>query len=213
MFTFGYERRGMSPSAGVLAIEALGNPIHATMLAEDALKFTKTVTIYTNTNDTLANALSPELYARGILVDNRKIVALRADAPGSSSSNILIEFENGETKTEGFLTHRPQVVVERRLAEQLGLEFGSMGEIRVHPPFFRTSMPKVYAAGDCASPLRCISNAVFMGACVAAGIARELPKTEARDRTTVNWLPHDISRQKFEDDQILDCKANLSVTT
>ena len=185
MFQFGYEQRGLH-SAGLLALDGLANPVPASSLADDALKFTDTVTIYTNSNPTLAAQISDSLQTGDILVDDRKILRLSkpgASATSSSSSSstststrIAIEFVNGEIKGEGFLVHRPVTVLDRSIPEQLGLEYGPIGEIRTLPPFCKTTMEGVYAAGDCASMMKIIPNAINMGAYAGAGIARELPK-------------------------------------
>ena len=181
MFQFGYEQRGLH-SAGLLALDGLANPVPASSLADDALKFTDIVTKYTNSNPTLAAQISDSLQTSDILVDDRKILRLSkpgASATSSSSSKstgIAIEFVNGEIKDEGFLVHRPITVLDRSIPEQLGLEYGPIGEVRTLPPFCKTTLEGVYAAGDCASMMKIIPNAINMGAYAGAGIARELPK-------------------------------------
>ena len=185
MFQFGYEQRGLH-SAGLLALDGLANPVPASSLADDALKFTDTVTIYTNSNPTLAAQISDSLQTSDILVDDRKILRLSKPGAGATSSSssfssststgITIEFVNGEIKGEGFLVHRPITVLDRSIPEQLGLEYGPIGEVRTLPPFCKTTMEGVYAAGDCASMMKIIPNAINMGAYAGAGIARELPK-------------------------------------
>ena len=183
MFQFGYEQRGLR-SAGLLALDGLANPVPAASLADDALKFTDTVTIYTNSNPTLAAQISDSLQTSDILVDDRKILRLSKPeasatssfSPSSTSTGIAIEFVNGGMTVEGFLVHRPITVLNRSIPEELGLEYGSIGEVRTLPPFCKTSLEGVYAAGDCASMMKIIPNAINMGAYAGAGIARELPK-------------------------------------
>ena len=182
MFQFGYEQRGLR-SAGLLALDGLANPFPASSLADDALKFTDIVTIYTNSNPALAAQITDSLQTGDILVDDRKILRLskpRASAtsssPSSTSTGIVIQFVNGETAAEGFLVHRPITVLNRSIPEQLGLEYGPIGEVRTLSPFCKTSLEGVYAAGDCASMMKIIPNAINMGAYAGAGIARELPK-------------------------------------
>lgn len=141
------------------------------------------MTIYTNSNPTLAAQITDSLQTSDILVDDRKILRLskpRASAtsssPSSTSTGIVIEFVNGETAAEGFLVHRPITVLNRSIPEQLSLEYGPIGEVRTLSPFCKTSLEGVYAAGDCASMMKIIPNAINMGAYAGAGIARELPK-------------------------------------
>ena len=97
-------------------------------------------------------------------------------AASSSASEIIIEFINGERAVEGFLVHGPLTVFDRSIPEQLGLEYGPVGEVRTLPPFCHTNMEGVYAAGDRASMMKMVPNAINMGAYAGAGIARELPK-------------------------------------
>ena len=178
MFQFGYEKRG-APSAGLLALDGLANPLHSVKLAGDAHKFVDTVTIYTNANPDLAAEISLSLHTPDIHVDDREISRL-VPAPGaskaSSSSEISIVFATGETVTESFLVHRPLTKLKRTLPEQLGLEYGAVGEIKTSPPFCQTNVEGVFAAGDCASMMKIIPNAISMGAYAGAGMARELPK-------------------------------------
>lgn len=181
---FGYEQRGLH-SAGLLALDGLADPAPVSSLADDALKFTETVTIYTNSNPTLAAQIPDSLQTSDILVDDRKI--LRLSKPGasavsssssscSSSTGIAIEFVNGEIKGEGFLVHRPITILDRSIPEQLSLEYGPRGEVRTQPPFCKTTLESVYAAVDCASIMKIMPNAINMCAYAGAGIARDLPE-------------------------------------
>lgn len=171
MFQFGHELRGCS-SAGLLAIEGLANIFHSTSLADDANRFSKTVTIYTNSNPSLAVGISAAIKTPDISVDDRKISSLRE---GDDSSVVTIEFEDGSQKNETFLVHRPRTELDRTLVDQLGLKISAFGDIEVMPPFCRTSVPGVYAAGDCASMMKIIPNALSTGAYAGCGLARELP--------------------------------------
>lgn len=182
MFQFGFEQRG-SGSAGLLALEGLANVFHATMLAEDGNKFAAHVTIYTDGNPTLAAELQASLQAPSITVDDRK---LRCLAKGSGGpSEVKVEFADGSSKIEAFLIHRPDTELDPTLVEQLGLQISGRGDIEVMPPFCQTMVPGVYAAGDCASPMKIIPNAISMGAYAACGISRELPR-----RVTGNPILH-----------------------
>ena len=172
MFRFGYEQRG-THSAGLLALDGLANVFHATKLADDAHKFTQHITIYTNGNQRLASEIETSLESKDINVDNRTIKRL---VKSGKESEAVIEFENGETCRQGFLVHRPLSKLNNSLPQQLELAFSPLGEIKVTPPFYQTSVDGIFAAGDCASPLKIIPNAVTMGSYAGAGIAKELPK-------------------------------------
>lgn len=171
MFCFGYEHQG-SRTAGVLAVGTLAHPGHAITNAQDAHKFVESVTIYTNGDSSLAEELAVKV-PEGIHVENRRIKRL---VKGTDDRGICIEFDEGEQILLAFVVHKPDLSVDRTLSDQLGVEcIPGMG-IKVTPPFNRTSVEGVYAAGDCCSPLRMIPNAMSMGSFAGCGIARELPR-------------------------------------
>ncbi|KAF2179242.1 FAD/NAD(P)-binding domain-containing protein [Zopfia rhizophila CBS 207.26] len=174
MFQFGYEQRG-SERAGLLAVDELANAYFATALAEDGHKFAQNMTIYTNGAPDLANEIRQSLKTPDIVVDDRKISRLR---PGSATlSETIVEFEGEEEPVaEAFIVHRPRNHVDGTLLKQLGVEMAPMGGVKVTPPFNKTSVEGVYAAGDCASMKKIIPEAMAMGAYVGCGIARELPR-------------------------------------
>lgn len=70
--------------------------------------------------------------------------------------------------------HKPKSEVNGPFVEQLGLEIAETGVIKTSPPTYETTVPGVFAAGDCASPIPAVSNALAMGAFVAAGLAMQL---------------------------------------
>lgn len=171
MFCFGYELRGAS-TAGVLATGILSHVGHAITNACDARKFVDTVIIYTDGNTIVADELSTKLQP-GMQVDNRKMRQIQKredDRPG-----ISVAFDIGDTQSLAFLVHKPELRVDIDLIAQLGCEHVPGSGIKVVPPFNLTNIEGVYAAGDCASPLRNIPNAMSMGSFVGCGIARELP--------------------------------------
>ena len=178
MFTFGYEHRG-SARAGLLAREALGNPMHAAMVINDTLKFAEEVTVYTDHNPTLAKDIEGRIQGTRARIDDRKILGLRRQG-----NEMIVELEDRSQK-ESFLVHQPDTQVDMKLVQQLGLELDTRGDIFNRPPFFHTNVPGVFAAGDCASPFKIIPTSLFMGANAGAGIARELPakgpEEQARD--------------------------------
>ncbi|KAF2789629.1 thioredoxin reductase [Melanomma pulvis-pyrius CBS 109.77] len=171
MFCFGYEQRG-SRSAGLIAVGPLAHPGHAITNAQDALKFAKCVTIYTNNNPSLAEELSKKLEG-GLRVNDQKLKRLFKE---QDSDDISVEFESGEKQSLSFLVHKPDLEVNTALPAQLGVECTPGLGINVIPPFNKTTVDGVYAAGDCCSPLRMIPNALSMGAFAGCGLARELPR-------------------------------------
>jgi thioredoxin reductase len=171
MFCFGYEQRG-SPSAGVLAIGTLAHPDHAITNARDASKFAEVTTIYTDGNSALQSQLLSKVNG-GIQVNNERIRRL---VQPKSGGGIVIEFHSGDKRNLSFLVHKPDLEVERSLPDQLGVECVPGFGIKVTPPFNKTNIAGVYAAGDCCSPLRNIPNAQSMGSFAGCGLARELPR-------------------------------------
>lgn len=169
LFTFGFEHRGSS-SAGILAVGFAGSPFHSNILVDDARKFTNKVTIYTNGDEDLLRGIQSAAVHNDTRYDSRKIKGFMKQA-----QSILLEFEDGETAEEAFIVHQPGTRVNPSFVEQLGLDLNERGDIVTKMPFYQTSAEGVFAAGDCASPFKIISNAVLMGANAGAGIARELP--------------------------------------
>ena len=172
MFQFGYELQG-TKSAGLLAIDSLANACDAVKLVDDAHKFNESITVYTNSDHALKREILQHLEEINIKVDDRKIIQL---SQGPAPSEVIIEFENDERVLEGFLVHQPLTKLNHSLADQLNLSMGPIGKIMVTPPFNQTSLALVYAAGDCASPMKIVPSAIAMGAYAGAGIARDLPK-------------------------------------
>ena len=146
------------------------SPMHANILADDARKFSDRVTIYTNGVPNLEQSIKAISAVNSTMFDHRKIARLV-----KGNQKVIIEFETGERTDESALIHQPPIEVNRSFVKQLGLELNERGYINTRMPFHHTNTSGVFAAGDCASPLKIIANAVAMGANAGAGIARELP--------------------------------------
>lgn len=58
--------------------------------------------------------------------------------------------------------------------KQLGLETIESGEVKVSPMFNESSMPGVFAVGDCAIPMKAVTPAIYMGTGTAAAISMQL---------------------------------------
>jgi gliotoxin/aspirochlorine biosynthesis thioredoxin reductase len=173
LFTFGFEYRG-SASAGILSMGYAASPFHASILIEDASKFAEKVTVYTNGDPVLAEAIKEKVPSNKTVFDSRVIIGLTNGS--GESSGITIVFEDGESQTEDFIVHQPPTRINPEIVEQLGLELDARGDIVTKGPFYQTTVPGVFAAGDYASPFKIIPNAMLMGANAGAEIARELPR-------------------------------------
>jgi thioredoxin reductase len=143
-----------------------------------ARRLTDKVTIYTNGAEDVAATVTDLLAndkggrAGEITVDNRRLVRLQRGC--AHPSEIVIGFEDGSAETHGFLVHQPHMTIAGPFAKQLELELTPTGDIKSTPPFYETSMPGVFAVGDCATPLKAVSQALAMGAFAAAGIVFQL---------------------------------------
>ncbi|KAF4636134.1 hypothetical protein G7Y89_g1955 [Cudoniella acicularis] len=156
VFTFGYERRsGVIPSAGLLAQGMLALPPIASILVADTLKFAPSVTVYTNgSQPELDCVLNSQFGSDAVKIDDRKITSLRSNNSADVNAGITLSFTEGDCCVERFIVHKPTVEVDLPFASSLGLKMAPSGEIEVSPPSYRTSVEKVYAAGDCAGQAR-----------------------------------------------------------
>lgn len=169
LFCFGYEDRG-SPSSGILWFEddfQLGFVQH---MARNGAQLSNAVTIYTNGSTARAEAFkAATVQKEPFKTDSRRI---RKFELGPTGSGVLITFEDGSTRAEGFLAHKPIMRLRSgTIAEQLGLETTPQGDIKVIPPFGETSVPGCFAAGDNSSTYKMVSNAIHAGALAASGVA------------------------------------------
>ncbi|KAF5622390.1 uncharacterized protein FTJAE_10926 [Fusarium tjaetaba] len=172
LFCHGYEDTG-KPSAGVLALGENTTPAAATAFARSAKQMTQKVVIYTSNNTTMQTAVADVLGEKdiGITIDNRKIASL---ALGPEGSGVTITFADGSSAHEAFLAHKPPTKINGPFAEQLGVELSPGGDIMVTPPYGATNVKGVYAAGDCASPMKNVMQAMHMGTFGAVGMAFDL---------------------------------------
>ncbi|KAL8832727.1 MAG: hypothetical protein Q9170_004771 [Blastenia crenularia] len=178
LFCHGYEERDVA-SSGVLAIGDTANPNLALHLARMAKRLTPNVTIYTHGADELAQKMVEAAVDDDMRVENRIIERLEKTAEGPS---VVLHFEDGETVTEGFLVHKPRSEVNGPFARQLALELTEQGDIKTQGVFFETSMPGVFAVGDCATPLKAVTQAVAMGSFSAGGLVSQLQVPPPRSK-------------------------------
>ena len=172
LFCHGYEERD-SASSGVLAVGDLANAPPAMHFARNAHQLTPNgVTIYTNGSEILRDSLVKDLGPdSNISVDSRTITRLEK---GPHRAEVILHFSDGSHAVEGFLAHKPKCQLSGTLAQQLGLELAPQGDLKAMPPFYQTSLPGVFAAGDTSSPVKIAPNALFTGAAAAAGVAAQL---------------------------------------
>jgi thioredoxin reductase len=182
LFCHGYEDRGAS-SVGVLAIDDLAPAKMAMNISNNALRLSEKVVIYTNGNsaatEEVTDALSklrPESKSRkNISVNGKKITKF---IKGPKGAEVEVVLEGGEMKTEGFLVHKPVGELNGNWVGQLGLETTEQGQIKTKFPFNETSVPGVFAVGDCGTMMQAVTIAISAGGMAAAGIVAQL---EAED--------------------------------
>jgi len=175
LFCSGYEDRG-GPSVGVLAVDVnLADPFKALHVAHMAGRLAERVRIYTDGNNELASNITGELKSEEVyVIEPRKVVKL---SPSSENPlSIVVHLEDGTEFTESFIAHTPRTEVNGPFAQQLGLELTPMGDIQTFPPFQTTSMPGVFAAGDCGTMIKSVLTAMMHGGLALVGAtARALP--------------------------------------
>lgn len=175
-FCKGYEARGVE-SAGLLTLPDLASAPIALHIARQALRFAKSVTIYTHGNAELEKRIHEAQGSNQVFkVDNRKIFRFEK---GPNFSDIIIHFESGDSVIEGFIGHKPSTEPKGDFHKQLGLEMTPMGDPVIKPMFCETTRKGVFVGGDGASPMKIIPQALFTGSAAAAAAAAQLQAEDA----------------------------------
>lgn len=175
-FCKGYEARG-AENAGILAVPDIASAPAALHFARTALKFAKSITIYTHGSEELEKAIANIQGDNQLFkIDNRRIVRFEK---GSDLANVIIHFESGETVTEGFLGHRPKTEPKGDFHKQLGLDMSPMGDPVAKPMFCETTRKGVFVGGDGASPIKIIPQALFSGSAAAAAVCAQIQAEDA----------------------------------
>ncbi|KAJ4293246.1 hypothetical protein N0V90_008528 [Kalmusia sp. IMI 367209] len=172
LFCHGYEDRGAA-SSGVLAILPVAGALAAHM-AQNAAQLTAKVTLYTNGDDAVETELKPIVSAfvpSKFSVEARKIKRFSGADTGDF---VTVEFEDGTSKIEKFLVHNPQTTAQGSLVTQLGLAITPMGDIQADGPFYQTSVPGVYAVGDCSTPYKVVPSSITSGCNAAVAASTEI---------------------------------------
>ena len=140
--------------------------------ARQSLRLSKEVTVYTHGNEQLTSDLLAALenpLVPQINVDSRRITEF---VKGTKGADVILHFEDGSTKTEGFIAHKPKFQLKsRELINQLGVEVTSMGLVQVNPPMNQTSVTGVFACGDMVHSMQTVPQALFSGNAAGVGAA------------------------------------------
>jgi hypothetical protein len=88
--------------------------------------------------------------------------AIRYSAQISSSNPFFLQIHEPRTEINGPYTY------------QLGLDLTDSGDIRVSGPLYTTTVPSVFAVGDCACATKDVLQAMATGALAAKGVSAEL---------------------------------------
>ncbi|KAK4233543.1 thioredoxin reductase [Achaetomium macrosporum] len=172
LFCDGYEERGAA-SVGVLAIDDLGKALFALHVARMAKRLAKKVVVYSHGAPELSREIRAAMGNDPVIVfDDRRVTRLQKANQGSPE--VIVHLEDGTTVSQGFIAHKPKTQINGPFVEQLGLEITDMGVIKTSSPFYETSVPGVFAVGNCASFMPAVVNAFSMGLFVAGGIAAQL---------------------------------------
>ncbi|EHL01060.1 hypothetical protein M7I_2980 [Glarea lozoyensis 74030] len=166
-------------SVGVLAMDDCSPAPMALHLARFANRLAEKVVIYTNGNEAVTTSIKEALSAvrpdsksaKHISLDARKISKF---VRGSKKGELEIFFTEGGSKVEGFLVHKPKSALNGPWKEQLGLETTELGDYKVNFPFNETSVPGVFAAGDCSGMMKAVGFATSSGGIIGAGIASSI---------------------------------------
>jgi thioredoxin reductase len=170
-FCKGYEARGVE-TAGILALPDLDSAPAILHAARTALRFTKSITVYTHGSEELAKAVQKAQGENQIFkVESRAIARFEK---GPMFADVNIHFEDGDVVNEGFLGHKPPTQPKGDFHLQLGLEMTAIRDPVSKPMFCETSRKGVFVCGDGASPIKIIPQALFSGSAAAAAACAQL---------------------------------------
>lgn len=173
LFCHGYEERGAA-SSGILVSGMLSAPDFISHVFLMAKRLSGAVTIYTNSNPSVASEMSTRILGTKMHIDDRAIT--RFSRVSEDSPEVTITFADGTTKTEGFIASQPKLEQASPFAAQLGLEMTETGDVKVTPPFNETSVPGCFAAGDAANMFKAVGAATTQGSFAAVGLVGQLAR-------------------------------------
>lgn len=143
-------------------------------MAQNAAQLTNEVTLYTNGDDAVLSELKPMvsgLDQSKFKIETRKIKRLLTD---ETEASVTVQLEDGTNKLEKFLVHNPQTIAQGPFVAQLGLATTPGGDIQADGPFYQTSVPGVYAVGDCSTPYKVTPSSITSGCNAAVAAAAEI---------------------------------------
>lgn len=175
----------------------------AVMQANMILQLADTAKIYTQGNEKLTAAVQEALKTstEKISVESRRIQSMRMAHPEQDeSSEIILTLEDGTEIEEAFLVsfsqipcpfrvtaltsssqqHAPACELTNDFQKQLSLGLSETGDFKVAAPFPETETSGVFAAGDCANPLKAVATAAMQGGMAGVGLCVSLQKENAQ---------------------------------
>ncbi|KAL1867683.1 hypothetical protein Daus18300_006239 [Diaporthe australafricana] len=169
-------------SAGLFAFDIFNNTETVSQVGNTALQLSKNLRIYTNgdeefTSEIETKAWRPDFKSR-ITIEKRRIRSLRMLS--DDTSQVLVTLDDGTQFEESCVAYQPHIEINGPFAKQLGLEMGAQGEIKISSPFNETSVPGVFAAGDAASQVRVVPNAINGGYLAGSGLITQLQAEKAQ---------------------------------
>lgn len=132
-------------------------------------QLTSQLTVFTNGPADFTEQQRTQLRQKNILVIEKEILEI-IHQQGLIQKLVL---EDGNEMLVKALYARPAFQQHCTIPAQLGCAVTPQGLLTVDA-FFKTTVPGVYAAGDCASPMRSVAVAVASGMSAAAFINKEL---------------------------------------
>ncbi|KAF7173844.1 hypothetical protein CNMCM6106_007946 [Aspergillus hiratsukae] len=177
LFCDGHERSHLP--GGILTFP---QPMYAHMAQMMHLLVTPTsgpVTVFTDgpvAEDEAMKAAVEKLNALQCRIETARI--LRLVAVPAPDTGVRVLLEGGREYKMGYLGHRPRTVLAGLdMITQLGIEIEDdpiLGQSVKTDPLFSTNVPGVFVAGDAATPMKVVANAMGSGSTVAAGIVQQL---------------------------------------
>lgn len=142
---------------------------HLAPFSVQALGWTASVTVFTNGNKPVPDALRSQLQAAGVALHSSPVARLVAQ----HGKLTAVELEDGSTVAcDVLFAHPPQKQLE--LVQALGLALDDEGFVRVDPMRRETSRPGVFAAGDLITRMQAAVVAAAAGTQAAAMINMDL---------------------------------------
>ncbi|KAF7174172.1 hypothetical protein CNMCM5623_006667 [Aspergillus felis] len=177
LFCDGHERSHLP--GGILTFP---QPMYAHLAEMMHLLVTPTsgpVTVFTDgpvPDDEAMKAAMEKVDALQCKVETGKILRLVPILPPDTGVRVILE--GGKEYKMGYLAHKPRTVLAGLdMITQLGVEIEDdpiLGQSVKVDQLFSTNVRGVFVAGDAATPMKVVANAMGSGSTVAAGIVQQL---------------------------------------